>query len=139
MVYRLLSLVLSITHCIIVLFIVSPNNLLPQIFSPLLLNVSHLTSLQLKSPTNVILLLLLIIFSKLHRLCSINFLCSYLVQFVGMIIWNYYFLVSSYFVIICALIYSAFPFLYSTFITFSQDFIIIITPFLAFLSFLHIL
>ena len=43
-------------------------------------------------------------------------------------------------VLICVLVNSAFPFLYSTFITFISDFIIIITPpFLPFLSCLHIL
>ena len=38
----------------IVLFIVGLNNLLPQVFSPPLSNVSHRTSLQLKSPAKCV-------------------------------------------------------------------------------------
>ena len=54
-------LVQSITHCIIVLFIVVSLTYFSK-YLYLRFYVSHLISLQLKSPTNIILLLLLIIF-----------------------------------------------------------------------------
>ena len=49
-------------------------------FSPPLSYVSHLTSLQLKFPINIILFLLIIIFSKFSKASSINPSCSSLVQ-----------------------------------------------------------
>ena len=65
----------------IVLFIVDLNNLFPPIFSPPLSNVSYFSSLQLTSPTNVTLwLLLIIIFYMLSSVSSIISLWS-LVQF----------------------------------------------------------
>ena len=58
--------------------------LILKLWMVLLLYVSYLTSLQLKSPIYIIRLLLLIIFlnSLESRVSSINFLCSSLVQLI---------------------------------------------------------
>ncbi len=113
-----LCLVALFNHYIIVISIANFNNLFPQLFSsPSYSYHYHLTSLQLKSPSNNTFLLFPIIWILLFSVYACNSSCSLLFQLfvLGETYANTIFCKLPFSVTICTLI-SVFPFPFSTFL-----------------------